>query len=147
MIQKDESSIILLTYKGKILLMLFENDPTILENPLLFRKSVWKFLGGAKRGYESFEEAVINRVEGLTRIKLSSVDLVSRILEGKSKKYVYHASLSDKDVNRMERINGLLLQFYSFKELEKLSLSYSTKLVIEKHRDFFEGIQRSSVVI
>lgn len=135
---------ILLTYKGKILLMLFENDPTVLENPLLFRKSVWKFVGGVKKGYESFEEAIIKQVEHLTSVKLSSVAFVSRVLDGTTRKYVYHANLTDKNVNNIVRANGLLLQFYSFKEIEKLSLSDATRLVISKHREFLEGIQKGA---
>lgn len=142
----ENTSAILLTYKGKILLMLFENNPLILDNPSLLKQNAWKFIGGVKKAHESFLDAIVRKVKGITSINLKTVDLLSTILTNTEKKYLYHACLSDHDVNNIVRAEGFLLQFYSFKEVEKLPLSPSTKLFISKHRGFIEGVQKNSVI-
>lgn len=136
----NDSSLILLTYKGKILLMLFENDPLIFNSPYLARDHMWKFIGGDRLAHESFKDAIIKKVKGITGLNLSKVDLLSTMLSSRTKSYLYHAKLTDNQVNDIKRGEGHLLQFFSFKEIESLSLSEKTKLFIEKHREFMEGI-------
>lgn len=145
MIQFDEASVILLTYKGKILLTLFENDPHIFNDPYLIKKHDWNFIAGTKHANESFQDAILKTVEGITNIKLSSVEFLSTELMNDKKRYLYHAKLSDSQVNCIERADGHLLQFFSFKELESLPLSELTKLFISKHRDFLENVYQAPV--
>lgn len=140
MIKTDETSLILLTYKGKILLMLRELDPYVFNDPYLIKKHSWNFIGGVKKSGESFQDAIIKRVEGITGIKLLQIKFLSFILNGNKKRCLYHAQLSDQQVNRMERGEGHLLQFFSFKELENLPLADSTRLFIAKHKDLMEGM-------
>lgn len=120
--------------------MLYEIDPYVFNDPYQLKKHSWNFIGGVKKSNESFQEAIIKRVEGITHIKLPHIEFLSSILKGNEKRYLYHAQLSDQQVNNMERGEGHLLQFFSFKELETIPLSYSTKLFIAKHRDLMEGM-------
>ena len=136
----NDSSLILLTYKGKILLMLFENDPLIFNSPYLIKNHTWKFIGGTKGAHDSFRDSIVKKVRRITGVNLSEINVLSTIVSGKEKTYLYHAKLSDEQVNNIERGEGHLLQFFSFKELETLPLSDTTKLFISKNRDFMEKI-------
>lgn len=140
----SESCLVLLTYKGKILLKLFEDDPLILNDPYMVRTHVWEFIEGKKGSDESFLDAILKKVEKTTSIRLTNIDLLSTILSNREKRYLYYAKLTDEQVNNMVRQEGHLLQFFSFKEIESLSLSQATLLFISKHRDFMENIFTSS---
>lgn len=120
-----DQSIILLTYKGKVLLM--HKDyilATLDQNP-------WRFISGVKEKDESFEETIQREVEKETSIQLKTIELV----EQDEKKYFYHTNLTDDNVNNIVRRDGKILEFYSLKELDKLSLSLSTRLLIARHKD------------
>ncbi|MBI2430606.1 MAG: NUDIX hydrolase [Candidatus Levybacteria bacterium] len=122
-------SIILLTYKGKVLLM--HKDyilATLGEDP-------WHFIFGVKEKNESFEETIKREVEKETGIQLKSVDFLSSLDDSVEKKYFYHTHLTDDNVNNIVRRDGKILGFFSLKELDTLSLSLATKLLIRRHRD------------
>ena len=116
---KISSSLILLTYKGKALLMHKRNGPMDEE------KHAWCFIGGIKESMESFENAMSRRVENETGIKIENVEFVSESC--------YHARLTDDNVNKIERGENQLLDFFTLKELRKLFLSNSTAQFILKH--------------
>ena len=130
-----DQSIILLTYKGKVLLM--HKDyilATLDQNP-------WHFISGAKEKDESFEETIQREVEKETSIHLKTIELV----EHDDNKYFYHTHLTDDNVNNIVRRDGKILEFYSLKEVDKLSLSLSTKLLIGKHRDLLGKVVTPSL--
>ncbi|MBI2074789.1 MAG: NUDIX domain-containing protein [Candidatus Levybacteria bacterium] len=112
-------SLILLTYKGKVLLMHKTNSPIDKE------KHPWCLIGAIKDKKESFENAMSRRVEKETGIKIEKVEFVS--------KSCYHARLTDDNVNKMERAENQLLYFFTLKELKKLFLSNTTAQFISKH--------------
>lgn len=112
-------SLILLTYKGKVLLMHKTNGPMDEE------KHPWTFIGGIKGEKESFENAMTRRVEKEMGIKIEKVEFVSESC--------YHARLTDDNVNNIERAENQLLNFFSLKELGKLFLSNTTAQFISKH--------------
>ena len=64
-------SIILLTYKGKALLVNRKNSPIDEE------KHPWSFIGGVKEKNESFENAMTRRVEKETGIKIQNIKQIS----------------------------------------------------------------------
>lgn len=137
---KEEKSLILLTYKGKILLMLFETDPLLFNSPYVTRDHTWKFIGGDKAKGESFQQAIIKKVKVITSVSLPDVEVLSATSSGKQEKHLYFARLTDDQVNSIERGEGHLLQFFSFKEIEKLSLSETTKYFITQNRDFIQNV-------
>lgn len=112
-------SLILLTYKGKILLMYKSNSSVDQE------KHLWSFIGVAKVKGESFEEALARRVEKETGIKIGDVEFVSDSC--------YHSELSDDNVNQMQRAEFQSLDFFSLKDIKKLSLSQATEQFLSKH--------------
>lgn len=116
---KISPSLILLTYKDKVLLM-YKRNSAIDEE-----KHAWCFIGGVKEKEESFENAMSRRVEKETGIKIEKIEFVS--------KSCYHAKLTDDNVNKIKRAEGQLLDFFTLKELKKLFLSYPTQRFISKH--------------
>ena len=127
-----DQSIILLTYKGKILLM---HKDYILET---IDANPWHFICGVNDKNGASQEAITREVKKETSIDLSSVELLGSVDEEDRKKYFYHASLTDENVNNMAHRDGKILGFFSVKELDNLLLSLSTKLLISRHRSVLE---------
>lgn len=130
--KKIDSSIILLTYKGKVLLMMQESRPAVLK------QGTWSFIGGLKEENESFEESIVKEVKGEMHITIFGVEFLSSLFYEDRINYLYHAALTDDNVNNIERDEGKSFDFFSLQELEKLPLAPSTRLFIEKHRDLLE---------
>ena len=114
-------SLILLTYKGKALLM-YRTDSAIDA-----KEHEWCFIGGEKSEDESFEEAMARRVEKEASIRVDEVEFVS--------KNCYHARLTDDNVNNIKRDERQLLDFFKLSEVQKLPLSESTRQFVSKHAD------------
>lgn len=130
----NDASVILLTYKGKVLLLLEEIAPvrSVLDT--------WSFISGAKNKKESFEEAIIRQVKTEMQVQLDGVTLLSHWTYDGRKKYFYHALLSDKDVNNIQRSEARTIDFFTLKEIEKIKLEPLTRLFIEKHRKYLEDL-------
>ena len=116
---KISTFLILLTYKGKALLMYKTDSANDSE------QHEWCFIGGEKAEDESFEEAMSRRVIMEANIKIEDVEYLS--------KSCYHARLTDDNVNNIKRDERQLLDFFTLREVQKLHLSQATKLFIEKH--------------
>ena len=126
---------IILTYKGKVLVMHTEN------NPLLLNEVVWRFIGRNREKGKTMEETILREVEKQTGIRLESIELLSTVEEDSIQKHFYHGRLTDTQVNNMNRDQGQTIQFYSMRELEKIPLSPSTKKFIAQHNNIFEKVQ------
>lgn len=119
MADKILPGLILLTYKGKALLMNKKNSAIDDE------KHPWCFIGATKEKNESFEKAMIRRVEKETGIKIENIEHLSELC--------YHANLTDDNVNKMERAENQLLDFFNIVELKKLSLTHASEELVVKH--------------
>ena len=113
--------LILLTYKGKALLMHKQKNAIDEEN------HPWSFISGVKAKNESLEETLIRRVQKETGIKIENIKCLSESY--------YHAQLTDDNVNKIKREEDQLLNFFTLKELKKLFLSRLTAQFILKHGD------------
>lgn len=122
---KISPGLILLTYKGKALLMYKSNGPIDEE------KHPWCFIGGIKTEKESFEKAMTRRVQRETGIKIEKVEFVSE--------FCYHARLTDDNVNKIERAENQLLDFFTLAESKKLFLSRTTTQFISKHGNLIDS--------
>lgn len=116
---KVSRSLILLTYKGKVLLMNKNNGPMDTS------KHAWTFIEGTGNEKGSFEKALIKQVEHEMGIKIDNVEQVSESY--------YHAILTDDNVNNIERSDNQLLDFFNPRELDDLLLSAPTQQFIQKH--------------
>lgn len=112
-------SLILLTYKGKALLMHKRNSVIDEVN------HPWSFIGGIKEKSESPENAMSRQAEKEMGIKIEKVEFISESC--------YHARLTDDNVNKIKRAENQLLDFFTLKELKKLFLSSRTQQFVSKH--------------
>lgn len=133
MTNKD-GSLILLTYKGKVLLLLEESSPVRSAS------DVWSFIAATTVKKESFENAIIRQVKEEMQIHLAAVTFLSNWTYDGRKKYFFHASLTDKDVNNIQRSEARTIDFFTLKELEKVKLEPLTKLFIQKHNDLLQSL-------
>ena len=127
-------SIILLTYKGKVLLM---HKDYILAT---LGVDPWHFIFGVKEKNESSEETIHREVKKETGIQLKSIEFLSSSDDHDEKKYFYHTYLTDDNVNNIVRQDGKILEFFSLKELDSLSLSMVTKLLLQRHKNVLEKV-------
>jgi len=116
---KTPHGLILLTYKGKVLLMHKQ------KGPMDDQEYPWSFISGLPEKRESLEKALIKRVEKEMGIKIENIEFVAD--------YYYHARLTDDNVNNIVRSANQLLDFFSLKDLKKLNLSLETREFIAKY--------------
>ncbi len=115
----NNQGLILLTYKGKVLLMHKQNgvlDPT---------KHPWSLITVAEDENLPLEETLVNQVYKEMGIVINDVERISETY--------YHARLTDKNVNNISRSEHQLLDFFSPKETEKLFLTGETQKFIASH--------------
>lgn len=122
----DEISqgLILLTYKGKILLM-HKQKSAIDEE-----KHPWSFIGGIKENSESFEKTLKRHVQTEMGIEIENVEFVSNCC--------YHAKLTDDNVNHITRSENQLLDFFTLKEVKSLLLTNKTAEFLQKHSSLID---------
>lgn len=121
---KMTSGLILLTYKGKVLLMCKNKSAIDLDEP------EWSFIGGKKNDHEAFEQTISKNVEKETSIKIQEIEFISN--------NCYHARLTDENVNNIKRDELQLLNFFTLNEVQKLTLSTPTKTFILKYGDLIQ---------
>lgn len=124
----------ILTYKGKILLL--GADIISLDR---LQKNLWRFIDGEKTGRESEDKAIARRVKYITRLDLKNIHRLEKPSENK-KNCLYHAELTDQEVNSMERRDGHKLEFYTLRELEKLTLTDTTAIFLEEYKNAVEEV-------
>lgn len=134
MIHKSSESLILLTYKEKILLMIRNY---VFNSGL---KKIWCMIGGKKESSESFEKTIIRKIKEEMNIQVSDVKLLLISPSFDKDIHFYHGKLTDNNVNSIERAEGQELQFFDLKELGKLQLTSSTNLFFTRHRHAIEEL-------
>lgn len=131
---KNDTSLILLTYKGKILLFMPANDQTFI----VYRP--WSFIGGMRKTGESFAQTIAREVRREISIDLLSIKYISLFIDNDKRHTVYHSALTDKNVNEIQRTEGKELQFFTISEIEKLPLTSATKNLVYMHKDILQNI-------
>ncbi|MEK7168806.1 MAG: hypothetical protein AAB778_02235 [Patescibacteria group bacterium] len=111
--------LILLTYKGKVLLM--HKQDGVLDN----KRHPWCLIEGARSKTEPFEKTLIKHVQKEMGIKINNIETVTDSY--------FHARLTDDNVNSIKRSENQLLDFFSPKEVKKLFLSVKTADFISNH--------------
>lgn len=134
MINKSNESLILLTYKEKILLMIRNY---VFNSGL---KKIWCMIGGKKENNESFEKTITRKIKEEMNIEISTIKLLSVSPLDDKNIHFYHGKLTDNNVNCIERAEGQELQFFNLKELDKLQLAASANLFFTQNRDTVEEL-------
>jgi hypothetical protein len=116
---KISLNLILLTYKGKALLM-YRSDSAIDD-----KQHDWSFIGERNSMGKSTKEAIKKRVEKETGIRVEKVEYLSDSF--------YYTQLTDDDVNNIKRDECQLLDFFTLNDIQKLQLSYQTKQFVQKY--------------
>lgn len=116
---KTSQASVLLTYKGKALLM------NKSDGPMDTTKHAWTLIEGTPSKKELAEEEIARLIKREMGIKIEKIDHVE--------KSFYHAQLTDDNVNNIDRAEGQLLDFFTLKELDNLTLSDTTSQFISKH--------------
>ena len=111
--------LILLTYKGKVLLM-HKQDSVIdqINHP-------WSLITVIKDKSHSLEKTLTDRIYKEMGIKVDNIEYISG--------NYYHAKLTDKNVNNIKRSEHQLLDFFTIREAKKLFLTSDTDAFISSH--------------
>lgn len=128
MINRSSSSSILLTYKGKILLL-------SSDFPTGVRQNLWCLIGGQKSDVESFEQTIQRKIKYTTKLELKNICLLPQAPHKDKSKCFYQGELTDKDVNSIERREGQRLEFFTLVEIEKLLLTEATQDILNEYKN------------
>lgn len=109
------------------------------NSPFAIKDKLWCFIGGIKQKNKSVADSISKLVEKETSIKLSTVEFLSTDLVDEQTSYFYHANLTDDNVNNIKRENNKTFNFFSFREIKKLTLTPATKIFVSKHQDILEA--------
>lgn len=134
MIRKPNESLVLLTYKEKILLMIKDY---VFNSGL---QKTWRMIGGKRGINESCEKTITRYIKEEMNIKINDVKLLLVAPSDNKNTYFYYGKLTDNNVNFIERAEGQELQFFNLRELDKLQLSTSVDLFFKQNRDIIEEL-------
>ncbi len=127
------SDSLLITYKGKLLLT---TRDLIINDHI---RNVWGFLGEGKLKKNSKKNVVAREISDATKLTLSDIEVVE-LADETDNKVLYHAKLTDDDVNCIVRRSGERLEFYDIKELDNLTLTQATNSIISKNRQKLQSL-------
>ncbi|MEO6508940.1 MAG: NUDIX domain-containing protein [Patescibacteria group bacterium] len=122
-----EASLVILSYKRKLLLILRDNKPDIVS------PNHWAFPGGIREKDESFVETAIREVNEELNIKISELEFIIELKYLDKTKKLYFAPLSNNQVDSIELHEGQRYALFSPNEAQKLLLARSTKLFFDSH--------------
>lgn len=134
MIRKLNESLILLTYKEKILLMIRDY---VFNSGL---QKTWRMIGGEKVSNESCEKTITRCVKEEMNIKITDVKFLLVTPSDNKNTYFYHGKLTDNNVNFIQRAEGQELQFFDLKELGKIQLTKSADLFFTQNKNIVEDL-------
>jgi ADP-ribose pyrophosphatase YjhB (NUDIX family) len=134
MIRKFNESLVLLTYKEKILLMIRNY---VFNSGL---QKTWRMIGGEKGNNESFEKTITRCIKEEMKIEISGVKLLLIAPSDDRNTYFYHGKLTDNNVNFIQRAEGQELQFFDLKELDKIQLATSANLFFAQNKNIVEEL-------
>ena len=131
---KLNESLILLTYKEKILLMIRNY---VVNSGV---QKTWCMVGGEKGINESFEKTIVRKIKEEMSIEISDVKFLLNSPSDNKNTHFYHGKLTDNNVNFIQRAEGQELQFFNLKELGKLNLTTSADSFFTENRNIVEEL-------
>src|SRR4030042_4629499 len=142
LMRRLKGSSVFLIFKGKLLLLLRDNDPNI-SSP-----NCWHLIGGISDKNEKPEETLVREVKeeininiNIKNCKFLSVVHLRKGNESCFDKYLYYYKLTPKEVDQIQLGNeGQKLKFFSLKELGEITLSRITIPCIQQSKDLIKKI-------
>jgi ADP-ribose pyrophosphatase YjhB (NUDIX family) len=134
MIHKSNESLVLLTYKEKILLMI---KNYVFNSGL---QKTWRMIGGEKENNESSEKTISRKIKEEMNIKIDNIKLLLITPSQDKNTYIYYGKLTDKNVNFIERAEGQELQFFDLDELDNLKLATSADLFFSENKNVVQEL-------
>ncbi len=132
MITNIPQSSVLLTYKGKILLI----TPDVnLETGVSVKP--WSLIGGQTINKETSKQVIQRKIKSATKLDFENIELLPS--KNKNRNFFY-IELTDNQVNSIERRDNEKLEFFTLKELDKLNLNETTALLFNEYREEVEKI-------
>jgi len=128
-----DASLIILTHKRKLLLVLRDNKPTITS------PNCWSFIGGTKDAGESFEDATKRETAEEIGIILRNIVYLKTLLYEDRRKYIYHAELTDEQVKTINLTEGQRYNFFTSEDTKKVDLAYSTSMFLSEYGDLIKA--------
>lgn len=132
--QKFSESLVLLTYKEKILLMIRNH---VFNSGM---KKIWNMIGGEKASNESPEKTITRCIKEEMKIEISEVKFLLVTPSDNKNTHFYHGKLTDNNVNLIQRAEGQELQFFDLKELNKIQLTASADLFFTENKEIVEKL-------
>ncbi len=140
MANKKDLSLIILTYKNKVLLRLHSSNPLSLSSQANAKDNIWSFLNVSREKNNTLKSSILSKVERETGIKLTGATLLLDTEIDDRKKRFFHAELNDNNVNEMHREEGETLHFFAIKELNDLRFTKSTKYFLEENSSMIQSL-------
>jgi ADP-ribose pyrophosphatase YjhB (NUDIX family) len=134
MLQKLNESLVLLTYKEKILLSI----KNYAFNSGVQR--IWSLIGGEKKNDESMEKIISRKIKEEMKIEIDDIKFLLVNSSENKDTYFYHGKLTDNNVNLIERSDGQELQFFNLKELSKIQLASSAHVFFTQNKNIVEEL-------
>lgn len=110
---------VLLTYKGKALLM--HKQKNVLDE----NSYPWVFISETIDKKQNSEKILRDKIEKEMGIIVENIEKISD--------YCYHGRLTDDNVNNIKRSTNQLLDFFTLNEIKKLNVSDNTRQFIIDH--------------
>lgn len=131
-----KSSGALITYNKKVLMLLRDNNPEIL-NP-----NCWQLIGGNLEANETPIEALIREIKEESNLQIPKNDPIEIgriIVPGKQEYFFYWIKLSGEKIKDIKLGNeGQKIDFFSIKELDKMNLGPN---FFSYFQEFKEGLK------
>jgi len=130
--QNKEASLVILGYKGEILLILRDNKSDIVS------PNHWSIPGGTKEPDESFEKCAKREIKEELQINLENLSFVVELKYLDRYKKLYYSSLSENQVKEIHLTEGQRYDFFTADDAKTLLLARSTKMFFDSHSNLIK---------
>lgn len=133
-IPNKEASLVILTYKGRILLILRDNNPEVVS------PNHWAVPGGVKEINETFEQTALREIKEELNIDLKNLKFLVELKYLDRFKKLYFSTLSEAQVKEIILYEGQKFDFFTPEEASHLLLARSTKLFFDSYLHLIKSV-------
>ncbi len=134
-LNKTEGASAFVTHKGRLLMFLRDDKPTIRE------PNCWELVGGMVDEGETGKEAVLREIFEEANIELSDVTYLFSNDNGLGGVEVFHAEVTDEQAKGVKlNSEGQEVRFFSLEEVKRLKLAKYMQIYLENHSELIESL-------